>query len=821
MTMQPYIPQQIEKQAQEYWDTHKSFQVDADANKPKYFCLSMMPYPSGRLHIGHVRNYALGDAISRFQRLRGKNVLQPMAWDAFGLPAENAAMKNKLPPAQWTYSNIEQMREQMHSLGLGYDWSRELTTCKPEYYRWEQWLFTEMFKRGLVYRKNSIVNWDPVDHTVLANEQVIDGRGWRSGALVEQREIPQWFIKITDYAEELLSELDNLEGWPERVKIMQRNWIGRSEGLEISFAISDAETSLEVYTTRPDTLMGVTYLAISPAHSLALQAAETNNEIKQFIEACHHTKMAEADLATQEKKGVFSGFFAIHPLSGEQVPVWIANFVLMEYGTGAVMAVPGHDQRDYEFAQKYNLLIKQVITVDTPFDLSQQALTEKGMCINSGEFDGLSFEKAFKAIADKLAALNKGQRRVHYRLRDWGISRQRYWGAPIPIIYCDECDAVPVPADQLPVVLPENLTPTGAGSPLVNLPEFVNTTCPNCGRPAKRETDTFDTFFESSWYYARFACPNLDTAMLDKSADYWLPVDQYIGGIEHAILHLLYARFFHKVLRDVGLLHSNEPFTKLLTQGMVLKDGSKMSKSKGNTVDPQELINRYGADTVRLFILFAAPPEQSLEWSDTGVEGASRYLKRLWQLVMTHAEKVRKFSKNPQHKIEHNHLSPEQKQLRFAMHSYLGKACDDMERRHTFNTMIAASMELTNLLMQAPSATEQDLALLHEGLSILCCVLSPIIPHITHVLWYELGYKKALVEVSWPEIDSEALIQKTVSLVLQVNGKLRGQIEVAADADAKSIEALVLSNEQILRHTEGKTIKKVIVVPKRLVNVVV
>jgi leucyl-tRNA synthetase len=820
MSNQPYNPQQVEQEAQHYWDSHHSFEVTEDPSKPKFFCLSMMPYPSGKLHIGHVRNYALGDAISRFHRLRGKNVLQPMAWDAFGLPAENAALKNNLPPAQWTYANIAQMRAQMQSLGLAYDWSRELTTCKPNYYRWEQWLFTEMYKRGLVYRKNSIVNWDPVDHTVLANEQVIDGRGWRSGALVEQREIPQWFIKITDYADELLTELDNLDGWPERVKIMQRNWIGRSEGLEITFGIADSDKNLEIYTTRPDTLFGVTYLAISPAHALSLKAAQKSNEINAFLEECHHIKMAEADLATQEKKGLFSGYYAIHPLTGEKLPIWIANFVLMEYGTGAVMAVPAHDQRDYEFAQKYHLPIKQVITADIPFDLNTAALTEKGRCINSGEFDGLSFDQAFKNIAQKLESSQKGKRRVHFRLRDWGVSRQRYWGAPIPIIYCPNCDAVPVPADQLPVVLPENITPTGAGSPLVGLDEFVNVKCPQCGSPAKRETDTFDTFFESSWYYARFACPNLETAMLDESANYWVPVDQYIGGIEHAILHLLYARFFHKVLRDVGLLKSNEPFKQLLTQGMVLKDGAKMSKSKGNTVDPQELIDRYGADTVRLFILFAAPPEQALEWSDAGVEGASRYLKRFWQLVMTHAESVKPFSSRKT-AIDHTQLTADQKKVRLAIHTYLAKAQDDMERRQTFNTIIAASMELTNLLMQTPVENENDKAIMHEGLSILCIALSPIVPHITHALWQALGYTSVLVDVSWPVVDKAALEQNTISLVIQINGKLRGHCEVDAQADNKTIEAQVLADEQIQKYLQGQAIKKIIVVPKRLVNIVI
>ena len=633
-----YNPQTLEKAAQEQWLANSSFAVKQDDAREKFYCLAMFPYPSGQLHMGHVRNYTIADVIARYQRMQGKNVLQPMGWDAFGLPAENAAIKNNVPPAQWTAQNIDYMRRQLQRLGFAYDWDRELATCDPDYYRWEQWFFTRLFEKGLVYKKMATVNWDPVDQTVLANEQVIDGRGWRSGALVERREIPQWFIKITDYADQLLDDLDQLDQWPEQVLTMQRNWIGRSEGVDLDFTLTDG-TPLSVYTTRPDTLMGVTYLAIALQHPMARTAAKGNPELAAFIESQSNIKVAEADMATMEKVGMATGLKATHPLTGEELPIWAANFVLMTYGSGAVMSVPGHDQRDWEFATRYGLPITQVVapTHDQTCDLSVAAFTEKGVLINSGELDGLDFQQAFSTIADRLQAEGKGKRSVNFRLRDWGVSRQRYWGAPIPIINCDSCGAVAVPAEDLPVVLPTDIKFVGEGSPLKQMPEFYETRCPSCGKDATRETDTFDTFMESSWYYARYACANNDQTMLDAEANYWAPVDQYVGGIEHAILHLLYSRFFHKLMRDEGLVSTDEPFIRLLTQGMVLKDGVKMSKSKGNTVDPQSLIDRYGADTVRLFSMFAAPPEQSLEWSDSGVEGANRFLKRLWKMTMLHA----------------------------------------------------------------------------------------------------------------------------------------------------------------------------------------
>ncbi len=685
-----YRPDQVEAQAQQYWEDNQSFKVTEEAGKEKFYCLSMFPYPSGRLHMGHVRNYSIGDVISRYQRMQGKNVLQPMGWDAFGLPAENAAIKNKVAPAKWTFENIDYMRGQLQRLGFGYDWDRELATCTPEYYRWEQWFFTKLYEKGLVYRKMSTVNWDPIDQTVLANEQVIDGRGWRSGALVEQKEIPQWFIKITDYADELLTDLDQLDGWPEQVKTMQRNWIGRSEGVEMEFAIQ-GEAPLRVYTTRPDTLMGVSYVAVAAAHPLAKKAAAANHEVADFVEECLHNKVAEADMATMEKKGIYTGLTATHPISGEQVPVWVANFVLMSYGTGAVMAVPAHDQRDYEFAKKYGLPINQVIEPANgeAIDLDSEAFTEKGKLVNSGEFTGKTSADAFDAIATWLSERNLGEKKVNYRLRDWGVSRQRYWGAPIPMVETEDGELHPTPEDQLPVVLPTEVEMDGVKSPIKADPEWAKTTFD--GQPALRETDTFDTFMESSWYYARYCCPQNDQAMLDPAAaNYWLPVDQYVGGIEHAILHLLYSRFFHKLLRDTGLVESDEPFKQLLCQGMVLKDGAKMSKSKGNTVDPQEMIEEYGADTVRLFMMFAAPPEQSLEWNDSGVEGAFRFLKRLWRLVAEHVEAGKAGTLDPAS------LDDAGKALRRKTHETIQKVSDDFGRRHTFNTAIAAVMELIN-----------------------------------------------------------------------------------------------------------------------------
>ena len=726
-----YPAQEVESAAQAYWKANDSFSVSEDPSKEKFYCLSMLPYPSGHLHMGHVRNYTIGDLISRFQRMQGKNVLQPMGWDAFGLPAENAAMKNGAAPSTWTYGNIDYMRDQLQRLGYAYDWNRELATCHADYYRWEQWFFTRLFEKGLAYKKEAEVNWDPVDQTVLANEQVVDGRGWRSGALVERRKIPQWFIKITDFGDELLADLDKLGGWPEQVRTMQANWIGRSEGVELSFGVSGQSdpdlASLSVYTTRPDTLMGVSYVAVAPQHPLALHAAASNAALQTFIEEQSNVKVAEADMATMEKLGMDTGLQAIHPLTGDSVPIFVANFVLMSYGSGAVMAVPAHDQRDWEFAQKYGLPIKQVIAPasNEACDLSAAAYTEKGRLINSGEFDGLDFSEAFTAIEAKLASQGIGKKTINFRLRDWGVSRQRYWGAPIPIIHCDDCGPVAVPDDQLPVRLPENIVIDETGSPLGKLEEFVNTSCPKCGAAAKRETDTFDTFMESSWYYARYTCRDQNSAMLDERADYWLPVDQYIGGIEHAILHLLYARFFHKLMRNAGLVSSDEPFAHLLTQGMVLKDGSKMSKSKGNTVDPLSLIERYGADTVRMFTMFAAPPEQSLEWSDSGVEGSYRFLKRLWRIVAKH---------KPVAKADYAalSLSPEQKALRLKTHQTLEKVTDDYGRRHTFNTAIAATMELLNAVSKFTNRHDsaQDNLVAQEALEISVAMLAPVVPHL-------------------------------------------------------------------------------------------
>ena len=805
-----YRPDQVEAQAQQYWEDNQSFKVTEEAGKEKFYCLSMFPYPSGRLHMGHVRNYSIGDVISRYQRMLGKNVLQPMGWDAFGLPAENAAIKNKVAPAKWTFENIDYMRGQLQRLGFGYDWDRELATCTPEYYRWEQWFFTKLYEKGLVYRKMSTVNWDPIDQTVLANEQVIDGRGWRSGALVEQKEIPQWFIKITDYADELLTDLDQLDGWPEQVKTMQRNWIGRSEGVEMEFAIQ-GEAPLRVYTTRPDTLMGVSYVAVAAAHPLAKKAAAANHEVADFVEECLHNKVAEADMATMEKKGIYTGLTATHPISGEQVPVWVANFVLMSYGTGAVMAVPAHDQRDYEFAKKYGLPIKQVIepAKGESIDLDSEAFTEKGKLVNSGEFTGKTSAEAFDAIATWLSERNLGEKKVNYRLRDWGVSRQRYWGAPIPMVETEDGELHPTPEDQLPVVLPTEVEMDGVKSPIKADPEWAKTTFD--GQPALRETDTFDTFMESSWYYARYCCPQNDQAMLDPAAaNYWLPVDQYVGGIEHAILHLLYSRFFHKLLRDTGLVESDEPFKQLLCQGMVLKDGAKMSKSKGNTVDPQEMIEEYGADTVRLFMMFAAPPEQSLEWNDSGVEGAFRFLKRLWRLVAEHVEAGLPGALNV------DSLDDNAKALRRKTHETIQKVSDDFGRRHTFNTAIAAVMELINDV----SKFDGDAAVKHEALEAAVLVLAPITPHASHALWQALGHDEAVLNAAWPDVDESALVKDSIELVVQVNGKVRAKLEVPASADKDTVESLAKAEPNVQKFTDGKTIRKVIVVPGKLVNIV-
>ena len=815
-----YQPQQVELDAQNYWQENQSFKAIEDQNKEKYYCLSMFPYPSGQLHMGHVRNYTIGDVLSRFQRLQGKNVMQPMGWDAFGLPAENAAMKHQVPPSKWTKENIDYMRGQLKRLGFAYDWDREVATCDSDYYRWEQWLFLRLLKKGLVYKKNSVVNWDPVDQTVLANEQVIDGRGWRSGALVERKEIPQWFLKITAYADQLLDDLDQLDGWPEQVKTMQKNWIGRSEGAEIQFTIKGSDTVVKVFTTRPDTLMGVSYLAVAPEHPLCLEIAATNPALDDFINESKVMSTAEADMETMEKKGFDLGIIAIHPITAEEVPVFSANFVLMGYGEGAVMSVPAHDQRDYEFAKKYNLAIKQVIQPandNENIDLEQQAFTEKGVLVNSGEFSDLSSAQACIKITEKLAQLEKGAKRIQFRLRDWGVSRQRYWGTPIPIINCDLCGTVAVPDNELPVKLPENVTISGDGSPLKRMPEFYQCQCPKCGADAVRETDTFDTFMESSWYYARYCSPGCNDSMLDERANYWGPVDQYVGGIEHAILHLLYARFFHKLMRDEGLVKGDEPFTHLLTQGMVLKDGTKMSKSKGNTVDPQGLINQYGADTARLFIMYAAPPEQSLEWSDSSVEGQFKFLKRLWALVQKHISESQGSEKQA---IDLTSLSKNQKQLRFKLHKTIQEVADDMGRRFTFNTAIAKIRELINLLDKQDFNEKQSIAIRQDVLEKVMIMLSPIVPHITHSLWQQLGCAGVIINQSWPEFDEKALIQDSIQYIIQVNGKLRDKIEVNSDATKEIIEKMAMEQEAVKRHLEGKTIRKVIVVPGRLVNIV-
>ncbi len=783
----------------------------------KYYCLSMFPYPSGKLHMGHVRNYTIGDVISRYQRMLGKNVLQPMGWDAFGLPAENAAMQHGVHPADWTYENIDYMRDQLKRLGFGYDWNRELATCDPEYYKWEQWFFLKLLAKGLVYKKTAPVNWCPHDMTVLANEQVIDGCCWRCDTKVERKEIAQWFLKITAYADELLESLETLDGWPEQVKTMQANWIGRSEGVEMDFPVPGMAQPLRIYTTRPDTLMGVTYLAVAAEHPLALKAAENNADIRAFIDECKTMETSEAAMETMEKRGIDSGIKALHPISGEQVPVWIANFVLMGYGTGAVMAVPAHDQRDFEFAKKYGIAIKQVIFAkDGENDeCTEQAFTVKGVLRNSGEFDNLTSEQAFLAISEALENDHKGLRKINFRLRDWGVSRQRYWGAPIPVIYCDDCGTVPVPEQDLPVTLPRDVVLDGSQSPLVAHPTFSKTTCPTCGKAARRETDTFDTFMESSWYFARFASSKADS-MLDESAKYWLPVDHYIGGIEHAILHLLYARFYTKLMRDEGLLVCDEPFKKLLTQGMVLKDGSKMSKSKGNTVDPQGLIELYGADTVRLFIMFAAPPEQSLEWSDSGVEGAFRFLKRLWKQAYLHSE-----AGGSTQAINKSSLTEEQQTVRRQVHQTIQKVSHDIGVRTIFNTAIAANMELVNILSKFTDDSDNGKAIRQEALEAIVLMLAPIVPHICHQLWKNLGHEQAIVSESWPEVDSAALEQDSIELVIQVNGKLRSKISVSATASSDEVEAMALNDAHALRFIDGKPVRKVIIVPKKLVNIVV
>ncbi len=812
---QHYNPQALEQNTQKFWLENNSFAATPDDSREKFYCLAMFPYPSGQLHMGHVRNYTIADVIARYHRMQGKNVLQPIGWDAFGLPAENAAIKHNVPPAEWTAENINYMRAQFQRLGFAYDWGREFATCDPDYYRWEQWFFTRLFEKGLAYKKKAEVNWCETDQTVLANEQVVNDCCWRCDNPVERREINQWFIKITDYADQLLNDLDQLDQWPEQVRTMQRNWIGRSEGVDLDFGLSDG-SALSVYTTRPDTLMGATYVAVAPQHPLAQAAAKNNPELAEFIESQSNIKVAEAEMATMEKLGMATGVSAIHPLTGTEVPVWVANFVLMSYGSGAVMSVPGHDQRDWEFATKYQLPIAQVVVTsdDSECDISTAAFTAKGTLINSGEYDGLNFEQSFAAIADRLESEGKGKRTVNFRLRDWGVSRQRYWGAPIPIINCAQCGAVAVPDSDLPVVLPTNVVFDGSGSPIKKMPEFYQTSCPKCGGEAERETDTFDTFMESSWYYARYASAGNNEAMLDDEANYWAPVDQYVGGIEHAILHLLYARFFHKLMRDEGLVNSDEPFIRLLTQGMVLKDGAKMSKSKGNTVDPQSLIDNYGADTVRLFSMFAAPPEQSLEWSDSGVEGANRFLKRLWKLASGHIEL------GPVVPLQTDSLDADQKAVRRKTHETIAKVSDDYGRRQTFNTAIAAVMELCNKLAKLDSGDEKSRAILAEALEAVVKMLSPIVPHISQALWQALGHEEDFLNVSWPVVDESALTRDSIEMVIQVNGKVRSRMEVSVTANKESIEAEALAQDNVKRFLEGVSVRKVIVVPGKLVNIV-
>ena len=857
---QHYRPDLIEPAVQQYWAENKVFKAIKDTSKEKYYCLSMFPYPSGRLHMGHVRNYTIGDVVSRYQRMNGKNVLQPIGWDAFGLPAEGAAIKNKTAPAKWTYENIEYMKNQLKMLGFGYDWDREIATCRPEYYKWEQWFFTELYKKGLVYKKTSTVNWCPNDETVLANEQVHEGCCWRCDTPVEQKEIPQWFIKITDYAEQLLSGLDQLPQWPDMVKTMQRNWIGRSEGVEITFDVADTAEKVAVYTTRPDTFYGVSYLGIAAAHPLAELAAEKNPQLAEFIREAKNAKVAEADLATMEKKGMATGLFAIHPLTGEKLPIWVANFVLMHYGTGAVMAVPAHDQRDFEFAQKYDLPIKQVIAplADEEIDLTKQAFVEHGKLVNSAEFDGLDFDGAFNGIADKLEKLGVGKRQVNYRLRDWGVSRQRYWGAPIPMLTLPNGETVPAPIEDLPIILPEDVVMDGVKSPIKADPNWAKTTFN--GEPALKETDTFDTFMESSWYYARYTSPSYAEGMLDKEeANYWLPVDQYIGGIEHATMHLLYFRFFHKLLRDAGFVTSDEPAQKLLCQGMVLADAfyytsptneriwvsptqvtlerdekgriikatdpegrelvhtgmTKMSKSRNNGIDPQEMVEKYGADTVRLFMMFASPAEMTLEWQESGVEGAKRFLGRVWNLVYEYSQNPAKTA------LDVTALSADQKSLRRDVHKTIAKVSDDIGRRQTFNTAIAAVMELMNKLTRAPLESEQDRAVMAEALSAVVRMLYPITPHICFELWKALGNESNIDHAEWVKADEAAMVEDEKLIVVQVNGKVRGKVTVAADADEETVKTVAFADENVKKFTDNTQIVKVIYVPGKLLNVVV
>lgn len=817
-----YNPNKIEQHTQRFWEEHNVYQVTEMLDKEKFYCLTMFPYPSGRLHVGHARTYALGDVISRYHRMLGKNVLQPMGWDAFGLPAENAALQHKVAPAEWTYKNIDFMRGQMKRLGFGYDWSREITTSDPAYYHWEQWFFLKLYEKGLVYKKNAEVNWDPVDQTVLANEQVINGCGWRSGAPVERREIPQWFFKITDYAEELLNDIDTLKEWPEPVKTIQRNWIGRSEGALIHFKIAESAEIISTFTTRPDTLFGVTYLAIAPLHPLAKKLAESHPELKQFLDECKNVKTAEAELATLPKRGLPLPVHALHPVTHEPLPIWVANFVL-EYGTGAVMCVPAHDQRDFEFAKQYNLPLKEVILPQnqTIWDYQQGAYTEPGELIRSEQFSGLNSREAHGKIIEYLENHGLGTRKIQYRLRDWGISRQRYWGAPIPIIYCETCGTVPVPESDLPILLPEKVAFTSVHSPLKTNPEFYETTCPHCHKPARRETDTFDTFVESSWYYARFACKKQDHMMLDGRANYWLPVDYYVGGVEHAVLHLLYARFFHKAMRDLNLINSDEPFTHLLNQGHVLNQGIKMSKSKGNVVDPDLLIQRFGADTVRLFIIFAAPPEQSLEWSDSGVEGSYRFLKRLWAFAYENREIIRKRNQElDSREINWDNAENDTRVTLHQLYEILEQARFDYERSQ-FNTVVSGCMKLLNLLSNTTlTADIYTSAIYHEGISILLRLLAPITPHITHQLWQDLHFKGMILNAPWPKRNMAALRIDHIELVVQINGKLRTRIKVPSDANEQLIQEIATNDAKVQQSVLHKTIKKVITIPGRLVNIV-
>ena len=812
-----YDPASVEQAAQELWRTTGCFTTGEATSADKFYCLAMFPYPSGQLHMGHVRVYTLGDVINRYHRLKGRNVMHPMGWDAFGLPAENAAIKNGIPPATWTRSNIEYMKAQMQRLGFGFDWSREFATCDPDYYHWEQWFFIKLYEKGLVYRKSSVVNWDPVDQTVLANEQVVDGRGWRSDAVVERREMPNWFLKITSYAEELLDELDKLPGWPESVKSMQRNWIGRSYGVEIDFPVVGSQDLLTVYTTRPDTLLGATYVAVAAEHPLAQLAAAADKEVAAFVDKCKQSTTAEAELAAMEKTGIQTAIEVSHPLTGEPLAVWVANFVLMEYGSGAVMAVPGHDQRDWEFAHKYGIPIKQVIESDSEddvCDLSSSAFVEYGRLLNSGEFDGLTSAAAFEAIADALAAKSLGRKRTNYRLRDWGVSRQRYWGCPIPMIHCAECGIVPVPEKDLPVILPTDVKFEGVRSPLITMESFYKVSCPTCGSEARRETDTFDTFMESSWYYARFACPDSNEPMVDQRARLWTPVDHYVGGIEHAILHLLYARFYHKLMRDAGLLDSDEPFKRLLMLGMVLQNGKKMSKSAGDSGDPQHLVEKYGADAVRTAMMFAAPPDQSFEWSEAAVEGQGRFCKRLWVLVHEHA------AAGVPPKLDVSALSDQAKALRRKSHETLRRADDDYDRRLQFNTVVSGVHELVNALNRMDTPDPQDRAAIDEALKIALIVLSPIAPHVTQALWSALGEHEPLVRASWPALDESALVQERLQLVVQVNGKVRGHVDVPADVAEDAAREAALSVENVARFLDGKSIRKFILIPGKLINIV-